>query len=235
MKRKLAALSVHLFTAVGALLAFWALLLIIQGELQNSLFVMALAVIVDSLDGTLARRADVTTHAPFIDGALMDNISDYLNWVFIPVFWAYTFLGVPFLAGSAVLIASLFGFSHKEAKTEDHYFRGFPSYWNFVIFYLWILDANVWISTSVLLILAVLVLVPVKFVYPSRTSKWRKTTLALAIPYGFIIFFMLFNLRETPLWLILASFYYPVYYILISVLANNEAEENESYQAEANI
>jgi len=221
MKKKLAALSVHLFTSVGVLLAFWAILLIIEGELQSSLFVMALAVIVDSLDGTLARRADVTTHTPFIDGALMDNISDYLNWVFIPVFWAYTFLDVPFLAVSAVLIASLFGFSHKEAKTEDHYFRGFPSYWNFVIFYLWLLDANVWVSTSVFLVLALLVLMPIKFIYPSRTAKWRRTTLLLAVPYAIIIIFMLFNLRETPLWLILLSFYYPFYYVVISVIANN--------------
>lgn len=235
MKKKLSALFVHLFTAIGVLLAFWALLLIIQGELQNSLFVMALAVIVDSLDGTLARRADVTTHTPFIDGALMDNISDYLNWVFIPVFWAYTFLGVPFIPGSAVLIASLFGFSHKEAKTEDHYFRGFPSYWNFVIFYLWLLDAEIWVSTSVLLILAILVLFPIKFVYPSRTSKWRKTTLVLAIPYAFIVIFMLFSLRETPFWLILTSFYYPVYYLIVSVLANSATVESESYQADTNI
>ncbi len=221
MKKKAAALAVHLFTAIGVLLAFWALLLIIQGELQHSLFVMALAVIVDSLDGTLARLADVSTNAPFIDGALMDNISDYLNWVFIPVFWAYMFLDVPFLAGTVVLIASLFGFSHNEAKTEDHYFRGFPSYWNFVVFYLYLLEADVWVSTTVLVILAVLVLVPIKFIYPSRTTTWRRTTLILAVPFACIIIFMLFTLRETPFWLVLLSFYYPVYYIAVSVMANN--------------
>lgn len=221
MYKKITALSVHLFTAIGVLLAFWALLLIVQGELQHSLFIMALAVIVDSLDGTLARRADVSTHASFIDGALMDNISDYLNWVFIPIFWAYIFLDVPFLAGAVVLISSLFGFSHKQAKTEDHYFRGFPSYWNIVILYLYILYADALISVSVILVLALLVLLPVKFVYPSRTPAWRKMTLLLSIPFACMIIFMLFYLRETPLWLTLASFYYPVYYVVVSVLANN--------------
>jgi phosphatidylcholine synthase len=221
MYKKITALSVHLFTAIGVLLAFWALLLIVQGELQHSLFVMALAVIVDSIDGTLARRADVSTHASFIDGALMDNISDYLNWVFIPIFWAYIFLDIPFMAGAAVLISSLFGFSHKRAKTEDHFFRGFPSYWNIVILYLYILYADVWISVSVILALAILVLLPVKFVYPSRTLVRRKMTLLLSIPFACMIIFMLFYLRETPLWLTLASFYYPVYYIMVSVLANN--------------
>lgn len=221
MFKKLAALSVHLLTATGVLLAFWSMLLIVQGDLQNSLFVMALAVIVDSLDGTLARWADVSTHTPFIDGALMDNIADYLNWVFIPVFWAYMFLDVPILAGSMVMISSLFGFSHKQAKTEDYFFRGFPSYWNFVILYLYVLDADTWISVTVLMILAALVLLPVKFVYPSRTPTWRKTTLLLAVPFACIIIFMLFYLQETPFWLSLTSFYYPLYYVVVSVLAND--------------
>ncbi len=228
MKKKATALAVHMFTALGVLLAFWALLLIIDGELQYSLYVMALAVLVDSLDGTLARRADVSTYASFIDGALLDNITDYLNWVFLPVFWAYTFLDVPFLAGSVVLIASLFGFSHKQAKTEDHFFRGFPSYWNFVILYLYILEADAVISTGVLLIFSVLVLLPVKFIYPSRTEQWRKTTLMLAVPYACIIIYMLFSLRETSIWLILASFYYPFYYVAVSVLASNSARNSET-------
>jgi len=217
MNRKIFALSVHLFTAIGSILAFWALLLIVRGEPQYSLFVLALAVIVDSVDGTLARKADVTTYAPYIDGALMDNIADYLNWVLLPVFWAYTFLDLPFFAGSVVLFMSLLGFSHKQAKTEDNFFRGFPSYWNIVILYLYVLGANSWISAAVMLILAIMVIVPVKFIYPSRTSKWKKPTLLLSIPYTVIIFMMLYFLRETPLWLTLASFYYPVYYVAVSI------------------
>ena len=222
MYKKLIALSVHLFTAIGVLLAFWALLLIVQGELQYSLFVLAFAVIVDSLDGTLAREADVSTHTPAIDGALMDNITDYLNWVFLPVFWAYTFLDLHFMVGSAVLITSLFGFSHKQAKTDDDFFRGFPSYWNFVIFYLYLLSAAPWVTDTIMLIFAVLVLVPVKLIYPSRTPEWRRTTILLSIPYAIMIFTMLYYLKETPFWLLLASFYYPIYYVVISFIANKQ-------------
>jgi len=222
MRKKLTAYSVHFFTAIGAVLAFLALLLIIRGDLQNSLFVMALAVIVDSLDGTLARQAAVTTHAPNIDGALMDNITDYLNWVFIPLFWAYTFLDLPFWVVSVVLIASLFGFSHKQAKTDDNFFRGFPSYWNIVILYLYILGADTWVSITIMLIFAILVLVPIKLIYPSRTPVWRKTTILLSIPFGILIFLMLWFLRETPLWIVLASFYYPVYYVVISIIADKQ-------------
>jgi len=222
MQKKLIALSIHLFTAIGVLLAFWSLLLIVQGELQKSLFVLAFAVIIDSLDGTLAREANVSTHAPSIDGALMDNITDYINWVFIPVFWAYTFMDLHFLVGSAILMTSLFGFSHKQAKTDDDFFRGFPSYWKFVIFYLYLLGIDGWIANSILLILSILVLVPVKLIYPSRTPDWRKTTILLSIPYLIMIFIMLYLLKDTPFWFILASFYYPVYYVIISFVANNK-------------
>jgi len=222
MQKKLIALSVHLFTAIGVLLAFWSLLLIVEGELQKSLFLLAFAVIIDSLDGTLAREANVSTHTPSIDGALMDNITDYINWVFIPVFWAYTFMNLHFLVGAAILITSLFRFSHKQAKTDDDFFRGFPSYWKFVIFYLYLLGIDGGIANSILLILAILVLVPVKLIYPSRTPEWRKTTILLSIPYAIVIFIMLFYLRETPFWLIMASFYYPVYYVVISFIANKQ-------------
>jgi len=222
MNQKLAALSVHLFTAAGVVLAFWSLLFILQNEVQHSLIVMALAVIVDSLDGTLARKAEVSTHLPHIDGALMDNITDYLNWVFIPMFWAYTFLDLHFFVCSVVLIASLFGFSNTQAKTDDHFFRGFPSYWNFVILYLYVLGAETAISAFIMIFLAVMVLVPLKFIYPSRTQNWRKTTILLSVPYACMIFFMLIYLQETPLWITLTSFYYPVYYVIISYVASKK-------------
>jgi len=218
MYRKITAWSVHLFTAIGVILAFWSLTLIVQGSVRASLIVLALAVVIDSVDGTLSRRAEVTRHTPNIDGALMDNIVDYLTWVFLPVFWAYTFLEVSFLIGSLVLIASLLGFSNTQAKTDDNYFKGFPSYWIFVILYLYVLGAESWVSSAVMLILASLVLVPIKFVYPSRTKKWQRATLILAFPFGVMIAYMFFHLQETPIALTVASLYYPVYYLVISVL-----------------
>lgn len=218
--QKIIALTVHTFTTLGAVLAFWSLVLIVRGELQNSLYVMALAVIVDSLDGTLARLADVTIHAPFIDGSLMDNISDYLNWVFIPLFWAFTFLDLSIMVIFFVLITSLFGFSNTSAKTEDHFFLGFPSYWNFVVFYLYLIDASAWVNSAVMILLALMILVPIKFIYPSRTKLFRKSTIILSVPYAAIVFYMLIYLHDTPPWLILASFYYPVYYVAVSVIAD---------------
>jgi len=218
MTDKIKALSVHLFTATGALLALWALILIVEGEAQYSLIILAIAALIDSVDGTLARRVDVSKHIPQIDGALLDNIVDYLTWVFLPVVWATYFLDLHFLAGAAVLICSLFGFSHKQAKTDTNFFRGFPSYWNLVVFYLYVLSATPLITTLVMLILAALVLVPINFVYPSLTEQWRRLTLLLSVPYSLILIFMLIWMDETPLWFTILSFYYPVYYVIISGL-----------------
>jgi phosphatidylcholine synthase len=218
MTDKFKALSVHLFTATGALLALWALMLIVEGDAQLSLILLAIAALIDSVDGTLARRVNVSKHIPQIDGALLDNIVDYLTWVFLPVVWAYYFLDLPFLAGAAVLICSLFGFSHKQAKTDANFFRGFPSYWNFVVFYLYVLSATPLITTMVMVLLAALVLAPINFVYPSLTEQWRRLTLLLSVPYSLMIIFMLIWLDETPLWFTVLSFYYPVYYIIISWL-----------------
>lgn len=225
MRSKIAALSVHLFTASGALLAFWALVLIVDGNVQSSLIVLALAALIDSVDGTLARKIDVRTHTPHIDGALLDNLVDYLTWVFLPIAWAYYFLNIHFLIVAAVLISSLFGFSHKQAKTEDHFFRGFPSYWNFVVLYLYVLSAGPVISSLILLTFSALVLTPVKFVYPSRTKRWKKITLILFIPYALMLGAMLIYLDNTPSMVTVLSFYYPLYYIGISILLSRSNRE----------
>ena len=216
MTNTLKALSAHILTASGVLLALWALILIVEGEAQYSLILLGIAALIDTVDGTLARRVDVNKHLPQVDGALLDNIVDYLAWVFLPVVWATYFLDLHFLAGSAVLICSLFGFSHKEAKTETYFFRGFPSLWNLVVLYLYVLGASPLITTLVMVVLAGLVLAPLKFVYPSRTEQWRRTTLLLSVPYSLMLICMLIWMHETPLWFTILSFYYPVYYVIAS-------------------
>jgi len=216
MKHKLFALSVHLLTASGVILGLWAMLMIFKGEAAYSLWLLALAAAIDSIDGTLARLANVTRHTPHIDGALLDNLVDYLTWVFIPMVWGYVFLNIPFIICSVVVLVSLFGFSHSQAKTEDNFFRGFPSYWNLLILYLYVFDTGTWVSSSILLLFALLVLAPVKLIYPSRTPVMKKTTLLLSIPYSAMIIAMLIWLDNTPLWISYGSLYYPLYYTVLS-------------------
>ncbi len=213
-------ISVHLLTASGVVFALWSFVLMQSGDAAGSLYLLATAAAIDSVDGALARLVDVKKHTPHIDGALLDNLVDYLTWTFAPLFWAWLFLDVPFAVCAVAAISSLFGFSHEQAKTEDHFFRGFPSYWNLLVFYLAVLQAAPWVSSTLIIACAILVLVPVKFIYPSRTPIWRKTTLLLAIPYSLLLVVMLIHLDETPLWVTLASFYYPVYYVVLSFMVS---------------
>ena len=222
MKHKLCALSVHLLTASGVVLGFWSLLMILEGEAAYSLWLLALAAAIDSIDGTLARKANVNRHTPHIDGALLDNLVDYITWVFLPVIWGYVFLNIPFIVCSIVVLASLFGFSHTQSKTEDNFFRGFPSYWNLLILYLYVFDTEAWLSSLILVLFALLVLAPVKLIYPSRTSVLKKTTLVLSIPFSIMVIAMLVLLDETPIWISSGSLYYPLYYTVLSFYLQKE-------------
>jgi phosphatidylcholine synthase len=216
MYKKGLSAAIHLLTASGIVLGFWAMILILENEAANALRVLAAAVIIDLIDGTFARRADVQKHVPSIDGALIDNLVDYTTWVFIPMFWAWSFLDISFLICSIVLLTSLFGFSHIQAKTSDNYFRGFPSYWNFLVFYFFLFDFDPLISSFILVFCAILVFMPVKFIYPSRTKSWQRTTLLLALPFFIMILTMLYLFEDTPLWLAVSSLFYPVYYVILS-------------------
>ncbi len=222
MKHKLYALSVHLLTASGVVFGFWSLLMILEGEAAYSLWLLALAAAIDSIDGTLARKANVTLHTPHIDGALLDNLVDYITWVFLPVIWGYVFLNIPFIVCSIVVLASLFGFSHTQSKTEDNFFRGFPSYWNLLILYLYVFDTEAWLSSLILVLFALLVLAPVKLIYPSRTTVLKKTTLVLSIPFSIMVIAMLALLDETPIWISSGSLYYPLYYTVLSFYLQKE-------------
>lgn len=210
----------HLFTALGAGLGFWSLILIFNGAYQQALWVLAAAAVIDSVDGTLARRFDIEFHAANIDGELLDNIIDYLNWSIAPLFWAYMTMSIPLWVVILCAVASVLGFSNTQAKTEDHYFRGFPNYWNIVVLYLYLLNFDILWASIVLLICAVGVFLPIKYIYPSRTEFGRPLTLVLGSIYILQIVPMLYLLESTPQWLLYSSLVFPAYYFLLSFYLN---------------
>lgn len=208
-----AAWGIHLFTAIGAGLALWAGALIVSGRPGEALWVLFASLMIDALDGTLARRVDVKQRTPHIDGAMMDNIIDFLTFSFLPLLFAWHVLGVPLWVAALCTVASVFGFSNTRAKTEDHFFLGFPSYWNLVVLYLYVLDLPPEGSIPVLLAFAALVFAPVKFLYPSRTPQLLKTTLALSMIFLVQVLAMLYYLQQTPMWLIWSTLPYLIYYL----------------------
>ena len=222
--RSAAALAVHAYTASGALIGWLALRSAWDHDPRSALLWLSLAVVVDATDGFAARAADVRRYASWIDGARLDDIVDYLTYVFVPlaILWDQHLLtGLPgSIAVAAVLISSGLGFSNLHAKTLDHYFTGWPSYWNLMAVYA---VAWRWPATTtavVLTILAGLVFVPLKYVYPSRTTTLMRTTLVFGAIWAIQMVLMIWWLPDVPAWLLWTSLAYPVYYFALSLWVN---------------
>lgn len=219
--QKILAWSVHLFTASGAAWGLLAVVAVQNHEWKEAMLWMVMAIFVDGVDGWLARWAKVKTFAPEIDGALLDNILDYFNYVLVPGLFLYEakLLPASFALAGIILIAltSAFQFSQTDAKTDDHYFKGFPSYWNVMAIYMLILALNPWVNLAIVIFLNILVFVPIKYVYPSRTAHRKNLTLVLTFIWAAIGIFSLFQYPRVQPWFLWSSILYIGYYIAISL------------------
>src|SRR5690606_18627608 len=175
--RVVAAHAVHAYTASGVLLAALATVAALADDVRMALVWLAVAVFVDATDGALARLARVDRYAPGFDGARLDDIVDYLTYVAVPMLVAWQAGTLPatwaWLPVGAVLLSSAFGFARADAKTADHFFTGFPSYWNIVVLYGLAWQWRPETFAAILLAFAAGVFVPVRYVYPSRTPTWQ--------------------------------------------------------------
>lgn len=210
----------HLLTATGAALGLWSVILTFNGFFRESIWVLAAAVFIDSIDGSLARYFAAKKNAPGIDGELMDNIIDFTTWTIAPLCWIYASMNIPSWVLMICAIASVFGFSNKQAKTSDYYFLGFPSFWNIVVFYLFLLSLPTYLSSAILLLLAVVTFLPVKFIYPTRTPYFKLLTLLLGIIYAVQLLLMMILFENSPVFLIYSSFVFPLYYFTLSFYLN---------------
>jgi phosphatidylcholine synthase len=216
----IAAWLVHLYTASGALIAFACIFLIEQNDFRKLFWLMSLAVVIDASDGTLARAVRVKERIPGFDGDRLEDIIDYSNYVIVPsVFMVHAAL-LPqqdaFWIAALPLIASAYGFCQRASKTADHFFLGFPSYWNLVVFYLYVMQTPPWVNGFTIIILSLLVFVPIKYVYPSRSPVLRSLTNSLGVLWGIAIILIIYWLPESPRLLIFASLAFPAYYMLLS-------------------
>jgi len=212
--------GVHLYTALGAVFGVLAIHYASAGDYRASFIAMAVTILIDSSDGTLARYFNVKTRVPGFDGALLDNIVDYLTYVVAPVFLVICAGLVTGTVGLAVagfvLIASAYQFCQADAKTSDHFFLGFPPYWNLVVFYLYCLHWGTLANEAVLSLFAVMVFVPIKYIYPSRTKPLRPLTLTLGIIWGGITIAMLPSLPSINPVMLYLSLAYIAYYFIAS-------------------
>ncbi|HEX5941749.1 MAG TPA: CDP-alcohol phosphatidyltransferase family protein [Anaerolineales bacterium] len=221
--KKTLAWSVHLFTATGAIWGFLTLLAIFEENWRAAIIWIIIAMFVDGFDGMLARWFHVKEYAKGVDGGLMDNIIDYLNYVVVAAFILIKApnlmpAGLEMIAAFSILLTSAYQFSQVDAKTDEQsfFFKGFPSVWNFLVLYMMLLGLNPWFNFALLVICNILVFVPVKYVYPSRNTRLRRLTLVLTYLYGAIGVWGLMQYPSVPQWIVWISLVYVAYYVLLS-------------------
>ena len=187
MNATIRAYSVHVLTASGAVWAILAMLAAVQERWDIMFLWLVVALIVDGIDGPLARLYQVKKHAPIYDGVLMDLIIDFLTYVFIPAYALFESGKLPGWTGWVAIIVicytSALYFSDTRMKTKDFSFSGFPACWNMVVLVIFSLDPNFWVSLIIVCLLAVTMFLRLKFVHPVRTKRWRMVTLPMSVAW----------------------------------------------------
>lgn len=182
------AFTVHVFTASGAALGLLALIFATGGHWAAMFFCLGVALVVDGIDGPLARAFDVKTVLPRWSGEGLDFVVDYVTYVFVPAYaiaasgYLPDILAIP-LAMVIVVTGALY-FADSNMKTGENYFRGFPAVWNLVAFYIYVLTPEPWVAAVVVIALAILTFVPVRFVHPLRVKRWRILNIALMLVWA---------------------------------------------------
>lgn len=219
---------VHLYTTSTLLFVVLGMVWILEGRYELALVAMAITLVIDATDGTLARMHRVAQTAPAIDGSLLDNIVDFASYVVLPIlFLLHAGLLVQPVWAFATLLAfsSAYGFSRTTAKQSDEgFFVGFPSYWNVVVFYAYVLDLSPAFTSAIVVGLSLLVFTGVRFLYVSRLRRGRLLHFVLGSAWGAILIATLF-IEPGPLRAILAygSLSYVAFYLLHSVLLDRQS------------
>lgn len=208
---------VHALTASGAVLGTLSLVAIFRGELERAGILMLVALFIDSVDGSLARRLRVSERIPSIDGRRLDDIVDYLNYVIVPVVFMVWIGALHPALSVAPVLASAYGFAQSDAKTDDDFFLGWPSYWNVVALYVWRLDMDPGTAQAWVLLFSAAVFVPLKYIYP---SKLRVLRLASGLGAGAwmlaMVFVVLWPERARALHVTEISLLYVAWYVGLS-------------------
>lgn len=189
MEIRFKALFVHLLTASGAVFSMLAMLAAVEDRWSLMFFWLIVALVVDGIDGPLARRYRVKENWPNYDGVLMDLIIDFLTYVFIPAFALFKSDLLPGWTGWFAIIVITYGsilyFSDTRMKTLDNSFAGFPACWNMVVLVLFALKPNFWVILAIVSVLTVAMFTNVKFIHPVRTERWRAISLPMAAAWVF--------------------------------------------------
>ncbi|HMV81711.1 MAG TPA: CDP-alcohol phosphatidyltransferase [Blastocatellia bacterium] len=221
-KAKLLAWSVHFYTALGLVMAAGMAYFIVRGDAESFRWTIALmiaATFIDATDGTLARACRVKEILPAFDGRRLDDIIDFQTYTSLPLLfiWRTGVLPEPLSWWLLLpLLASAYGFSQAEAKTDDHFFTGFPSYWNVVALYLYWLQLPAWLSLTVVIVLSLLTLVPSLYLYTSYRGPFSRLTNWLLLGWMILLILLVAQVFAAPKFWMWVSLAFPIYYFVLS-------------------
>lgn len=218
-QRKWLALGVHFFTATGVLWGFLALIAAIANDVRGMFLWLALALFVDGIDGSIARRINITQAAPRWSGTALDLIIDYLTYVIVPAYALYSsglMQGVMnYIAMAVILLTSAMYFADNEMKTEDAWFKGFPAVWNLIVFYFFLLRPNGIVTFLVVVALGLLTFAPFVFVHPFRVAKLRTTTLTLLVIWSFLAIYAIWQNMLPASWVVWGLCIIGLYFLVL--------------------
>lgn len=227
-REKAAAWAVHSFTTSGIVLGFLGLVAVFEGKQELAFIFMGLALLVDGVDGTLARLAKVTQVTPQVDGASLDNVVDMFNYSVLPALMIYWFEMVPekfsIPAAASIMAVSCYTFADTSMKTSDYYFKGFAAFWNLLVLYFFLLETSQVTNLIIIGICCILTFAPIKLIHPMRVKAWRSITIPMTVLWGATAFRLIHERFQTNevntisniiFWLWIAS---SIYFFAISVL-----------------
>lgn len=217
-----AAFAVHVFTACGAACALLALLAAVDARWSAMFLWLGLALVIDGLDGTFARRLRVAEVLPRWSGEVLDLVIDVMTYVFVPAY-ALTAGGllpqaVAAPLGIVVVVTGALYFADRRMKTADYYFRGFPAVWNVAVFYLFLLKLPGWLAAAIVVALAILTFVPVHFVHPVRIAHLRALTTAALLLWALLAFLAVLQNLAPGFWIVIGLCLLAMYFLSIGFL-----------------
>jgi phosphatidylcholine synthase len=215
------ALAVHIFTASGAALALGALIYAVRGEWPAMFVCLGIALVVDGVDGTIARRLEVAEVLPRWSGDVLDLVVDFATYVFVP---AYAIVASGLLpqpialpAGVVIVVTGALYFADRNMKTADNYFRGFPALWNAAAFYLFLVKPFPLLAAATIILLAGLTFVPFKFLHPMRVARLRALNVAAVILWAVFALIALWRDLDPGPWVTGSLMVIGIYFISVGL------------------
>jgi phosphatidylcholine synthase len=218
-RQLVAAFSVHIFTATGAALGFLALIAAVRAQWTEMFIWLGIALVIDGVDGTIARRVNVAKLLPRWSGDALDLVIDFVTYVFVPAYAMATSGLLPDLAaiplGVAVIMTGAIYFSDRDMKTSDYYFRGFPALWNIAAFYLFILKPAPWTGALAVAVLAALTFAPIYFIHPIRVPRLRIVNVAALAAWTVLALVAVMKNLDPGTWVVTALAALAVYFLAV--------------------